>query len=767
MLILFFIYLIEFWRVFLGKITFFHDAFSIDLPLFYFVTDSIHRGVVPFWLPIIDAGLPLYLFINNFCLLSVNKIAAYLVVPLLRNLDTIKIVQLYNAQLLLGFFIYNVGLYFLCRKIFRYKETALICFMVSLFSGMSVGYFASPQALGTIFWVPWILLFGLKALDGFKKANSRKYFLLAVLFMGLSFSDHYPHLYLIYLVSFFIFYTLYNRKKVLYFLKGNARTIIIALVLFFLLILPSIYVIHHLDDFCSAKRVTMSSMGFNLSDLESQWDCFLNLPTLINFILPLGGAGFLSSYNTQAKNVAVDIFPFYIGIIPLILSIIGIIYNRSRYKYIFLLTTILMLFFSAKIFGGYKFLFLLPFFKMFRQYLHYSPFFIFGLIILSGMGADAIFHYLSPVRDTNLCNGVRKISNGVKIHSAESKIILAILNKNIILGGFAVIVLAYGLIGFLNREAIFFVLLGNSIYVGLFLFMAYWLFYHSLLTGKVIYKKYVFLLSCLIMFDLLYYGSNVLGAISHPIPGTQSFRFGYFRKSDDTKSTNVAYLYTNEPRVLIRQTSFFMNKKIYKILSEYPPDLRDALMGINYPFVHFAEKACIVSSDGSGASITHKEADNIISSSFDKIGDRVVFIEEPNEKELAYISQALIPRDKVFEIISYTKEDIYSRMDFLDRIKITHYDANNIEFNIFHPKGQFIYVSNLYDSDWRAYIDGKRRDVLKANGAFQAVYLEKGEHRISLKYDPFILKLILYIRLIIVVLVMALFFIPKIKLRNI
>ena len=45
-------------------------------------------------------------------------------------------------------------------------------------------------------------------------------------------------------------------------------------------------------------------------------------------------------------------------------------------------------------------------------------------------------------------------------------------------------------------------------------------------------------------------------------------------------------------------------------------------------------------------------------------------------------------------------------------------------------------LSQIYEKGWHAYLDGKRVDVLKTNGALQGVALPAGEHTVEMRYEP-------------------------------
>ena len=45
-------------------------------------------------------------------------------------------------------------------------------------------------------------------------------------------------------------------------------------------------------------------------------------------------------------------------------------------------------------------------------------------------------------------------------------------------------------------------------------------------------------------------------------------------------------------------------------------------------------------------------------------------------------------------------------------------------------------LADTYDPGWKATVDGRRADVLRANGAFRAVHLDAGRHVVEMVYRP-------------------------------
>ena len=86
-------------------------------------------------------------------------------------------------------------------------------------------------------------------------------------------------------------------------------------------------------------------------------------------------------------------------------------------------------------------------------------------------------------------------------------------------------------------------------------------------------------------------------------------------------------------------------------------------------------------------------------------------------------------------IYSKSGADIESAINnFHSVVKDMEVSTNKISADIILPFNQYLYFSVPYSKGWRAYVNGKKTDLLEANDAFMAIQLEKGEYHIELYY---------------------------------
>lgn len=67
---------------------------------------------------------------------------------------------------------------------------------------------------------------------------------------------------------------------------------------------------------------------------------------------------------------------------------------------------------------------------------------------------------------------------------------------------------------------------------------------------------------------------------------------------------------------------------------------------------------------------------------------------------------------------------------------IRSYHASAVEFDVLMRRPGFLYFADGYTPDWAARVDGKPAQIIAANGAFKAVFIAPGSHRVSMEYRP-------------------------------
>lgn len=72
----------------------------------------------------------------------------------------------------------------------------------------------------------------------------------------------------------------------------------------------------------------------------------------------------------------------------------------------------------------------------------------------------------------------------------------------------------------------------------------------------------------------------------------------------------------------------------------------------------------------------------------------------------------------------------------LSKVNVLRYSNDEIDIQAEMAQDGFLILSEKYYPGWKAYVDGKREKIYKANYIMRAVYLSKGNHDVKFVFDP-------------------------------
>jgi len=78
--------------------------------------------------------------------------------------------------------------------------------------------------------------------------------------------------------------------------------------------------------------------------------------------------------------------------------------------------------------------------------------------------------------------------------------------------------------------------------------------------------------------------------------------------------------------------------------------------------------------------------------------------------------------------------DIHPRGN--ESVDIVAYSPNEMRLDVEVADEGYLVLSEVYYPGWRAYVDGHRIPILRANYAFRAVHLAPGRHMVRLAFEP-------------------------------
>ncbi|AMN41420.1 hypothetical protein [Rhodoplanes sp. Z2-YC6860] len=74
--------------------------------------------------------------------------------------------------------------------------------------------------------------------------------------------------------------------------------------------------------------------------------------------------------------------------------------------------------------------------------------------------------------------------------------------------------------------------------------------------------------------------------------------------------------------------------------------------------------------------------------------------------------------------------------DVPGHVRIARYENTSIEVEADAPSGGFVVLNEVWHPWWRATVDGKPADILKANVLFRAVVVPPGQHTVRFTFEP-------------------------------
>jgi hypothetical protein len=71
-----------------------------------------------------------------------------------------------------------------------------------------------------------------------------------------------------------------------------------------------------------------------------------------------------------------------------------------------------------------------------------------------------------------------------------------------------------------------------------------------------------------------------------------------------------------------------------------------------------------------------------------------------------------------------------------DRIEFARYDPDRIDLRVQATAAGMLVMSEVFDSGWRAHVDGNPVSIHAADGVLRALPIPAGDHRVTMRYEP-------------------------------
>ncbi|MGQ9603687.1 MAG: YfhO family protein [bacterium] len=108
-------------------------------------------------------------------------------------------------------------------------------------------------------------------------------------------------------------------------------------------------------------------------------------------------------------------------------------------------------------------------------------------------------------------------------------------------------------------------------------------------------------------------------------------------------------------------------------------------------------------------------------------------------------------------LVGQSGSEAFDDSSFEGSARVIYSDPGKIDVESDASKQCYLVISEAWYPSWKAYIDGKKVELLRANYAFQAVEVPAGKHKVELIFEPESLKLGILLSIAGLVLVVAMF----------
>ncbi len=696
-----------FWEIIVGRRYFWEDILYHYYPYHYFLFSSLAKFSLPLWNPFLFSGMPFLGDVQSQVFYPLNWLLAIFFSP-----TQSFVYWLVEMKVLLHFLLGGIFLYFLLRDLKLSPNSSFFSALAFIFSGFMITHLIHLTMVTTFIWLPLILLFTFRT---FKRKRIRDA-CFAGIFLGISNLASHPQitLYIISTLFLLFFYNLANwlrEKKVLF--QSHLPLFLLIFLLGF-----GLSAIQYLPSFEYAKHTLRETMTFEESAEVSLPFHFPLLLLIPKFFGSLTGDGTDSVFFWGGKagyyywETAI-----YLGIIPLILAIFGISFSRARERIFFLvLVAISLLAGLGKNTPFYKLIFyLLPGFNRFRIPARFAGLATFGMAVLAGFGMEAFL----KLEDKNQVKTFRKL-----------------------------------LIIFLLIALFFWLLLLFGISGGKYI---------PEISQNIIKQYNIFLLFLIASLILFLLRSKRRGKLLSSIAcGLTFFDLALFGQRFPLSSLGPEDYYPQNQ--LVRQLQEERRREIfrinarqngYMILKRNEGMIQGLELLEGYTPLGLADYATF--------NIPREVKCDLLNAKYK------IKVDEARKSLTLVLNPTYLPRAKMFynyiverdrkrilEILSNPEFDYKNclilekeperRLEPLsilpaNKIEIQRYSANEIRLRVATEKPGFLLLSEIYYPEWKVRVNGKEREIYRADYLLRAVFLEGGEHNIIFYYDKKTLRI--------------------------
>lgn len=690
-----------------------HDTFQyLQLQYVYF-NEIVQNHSLPLWFPFIGQGfVGNYYFTPQLTLLS----------PLFYFLGLL--VGKINYLYLFYFAIWFEELFFLLGVILLsslyYRNTKTIFFVSITLLGAVIWYPQIWWNFHLFYFIPMVLYCIHKCF----MTGLFRYLILAILFFALAVYGNF--LYCGVFVSFVVLVYILCIAPVYFseiktFLWKNARLIhILVLLVFMAIMLLSFYYIKYAD----------SEITYSLGTREISGES--NLKTFLTYGGSRGFGKFKEIFRRYDKTVDINLF---VGFFLPAFVLISLLHCRKKLSYVVGAVALVIFLFSSGTFVSRLFYYLYPLGKVFRHIGLTATVFKLFIVFYAGFGFEIFIESLSNDKKPNFTKPIVVIiliCMAIMAHTQVFKPHIALNVLNLIS----------------RTEVTFFLLLP---YVILSMsFLLFWLKYKSMISRK----SFINLLLLLVVFDFIFYKYSLVihrmprvsdKVLSTFLPSKYTFSKERLSQTKDHLSSNdrmkqflpvqenckfgaiyntIDSFFFADSAVSSYRTDFVLKsmKEYFDVKEKYPNNngIYEKYSGVGYPKIGVFSRLNLVDNEMEMGRVFNSDGftgDMLFATSRDIEGE---------ENRLSSLQKLR------FVDFKNGNERIVSKIE----IKNFSFNTLDLTVSVDGPENEhcFLYYADAYHPHWNAYVNGKKRPVIKSNIGYKSVMIPYGTSEVIFEF---------------------------------
>ena len=710
-----------------GNAWLFDDFPYVYYPGKFLSAVSLANGIFPFWNPYSFSGTPFFADPQIAVLYPFNYLLRFFV-----SGDSLSPLIIQNF-LLIHFYLCSVFCYFLGKELKFGNFTSLVFSVIYTYSGYMIIHMMHYNLIETVVWLPLLILLLLK----FFESENYIYIISAGILMSFSILAGYPQCFFynfIFILVFSAYYILKefknrNSKKTVNLILGTGMFFVISAGIASVQLLPTL-IFSQNSDRVDAGYDFIKQGSVHPYDLIT-----LLVPKIFGTFNWNENAGEMS-YWSIVKNGGHQEGPWmytvstmYLTILPLILILPVIYYSfKSKQKtfpvsFLIVFSFIILLFsFGGNFFLHRLFFDFVPFFDRFRNPGHVLYLFSFCILLISSFGLNEIIKNKS----------IMKNYFSVKYFAGVAGFIILffILSGAGFFKSFSQAAQNPEVYSWITKQVNIFVFIS-------LLFTAALYFYFQ---DKLNIKYFSVFLLLLVFLDIYIFGYNQNNGNQNPLEM-------YSRNADlinqikkEGKSEQFRVNMRDGGNMLFQRYQGAVDKiqlvegvNVLRLNRIVPPTKKDTSVKQALDLLNVKYR---INTDKKKNTSGLVKSDTYLPRA--KMFYDVKVIENPDEIK-KYMESSEFDYNKTIVIeknpgnISLPEAD--SSLKNSQNVVIRKYDLNNIQIEAETRENGFLFLSEVYYPDWKAYVDGKETEIFRTDYSLRSVYLEKGSHIIEFVYD--------------------------------